>query len=114
MAVPPENGPAQGMFGVESGRSIEHNRTMQSYWVAFERLPHPTVLNLGAGVTARSDEDARQIATSAFPEAKIVSVTVVDDAASLNQGHVVPNMGSILVRGVWFPLGYEAVAAKVR
>ena len=87
---------------------------MQSYWVAFERLPLPTVLNMGAGVTARSAEDARQIATAAFPEARIVSVTVVDDAASLDQGHVVPNMGNILVRGVWFPLGYEGVAATVR
>jgi hypothetical protein len=25
----------------------------------------------------------------------------------LDQKHVVPNMGNIFIRGVWFPLGYE-------
>ena len=87
---------------------------MQTYWVTFERLPYPTVLNRGAGVTARSGDDARRIANAAFAEAKIVSLAVVNDAATLDQGHVIPNMGSIFIRGVWFPLGYEAVAATVR
>lgn len=91
-----------------------HKGKMQPYWITFEAVPQPTALNIGAGVTARSDSDARRIVNAAFQAAKIATVVVVDGVASLEQGHVVPNMGSMNVRGVWFPLGYEGVASKVR
>lgn len=97
-----------------SGCGRVHKGMMKPYWITFEPMPQPTALNMGAGVTARSDGDARRIANAAFATAKIATVIVVDDAASLEQGHVLPNMGSMIVRGVWFPLGYEGVAAEVR
>ena len=90
-----------------------HIGLMQSYWLTFESVPQPTALNIGAGVTARSDSDARRIANAAFAGGTIATVVVVEDAASLDERHVIPNMGNILIRGVWFPLGYEGVAAKV-
>jgi hypothetical protein len=61
---------------------------------------------LGYGVTAYSNEDARSLlATHWLPsaDAEIVSVTENVDVRTLDQGHVVPSMGSPNTRGVWFP-----------
>jgi len=48
---------------------------------------------------------------AAFGGQRLASqVKPVRDASELDQGHVVPNMGNWLRRGVWYPLGYEKVA----
>jgi hypothetical protein len=39
-----------------------------------------------------------------FP--RIVGCIENGDVSTLDPDHVLPNIGSILVRGVWFPLGY--------
>lgn len=70
-------------------------------------------MNIGAGVTAHSEDDARHLATAAFPQARVSTIAVVEDLGSLDKGHVAPNMGSALSRGIWFPLGFEAVALEV-
>jgi hypothetical protein len=87
---------------------------MHPYWAKFERFNEPTFLNVGVGVTARSEDDARRLVEAAFPEARIASLALVDDVSALDQGRVVSNMGNILARGIWFPGGYEQIAGDVR
>ena len=79
---------------------------LRPYWVQLARRPEPTPLNIGIGVTAASEEESRAMVLQAVEDADIVSVSPVLDATELDQGHVVPNMGNLLVRGIWFPLGY--------
>ena len=87
---------------------------MKPYWVMFERLATPTFLKMGVGVTARSESDARAIVAAAFSEARITTIEAVEGVGSLDQDHVVPNMGNMLRRGVWFPKGFEHIAADGR
>ena len=87
---------------------------MQVFWATFQQAANPSPLNLGAGVTARSESDARAIVEAAFDGAMLVNLRPVEDVSTLEAGHVRPNMGDIFVRGIWFPLGYEQVASRVR
>jgi hypothetical protein len=77
------------------------------YWFEFEKSPKPTALNLGCGVTAHDYDDAMQMIKEFFrPGRPIPMVTrfVQDvDLSSLDQKHVLPNIGSVVTRGVWFP-----------
>ena len=87
-----------------------HSGQMRPYWIAFERQPTASLFNLGYGVTARSEADAREILAETIPDApRIVSVTPIKDMRDLDQGHVVPNMSNWFRRGVWFPKGHEAL-----
>ncbi len=54
---------------------------MRPYWItSFDRAPKPTIFNLGFGVTANSEDDARQILAAAVPDAPaILSVTPIKD-----------------------------------
>jgi hypothetical protein len=76
------------------------------YWIKTDKP-----LNLGYGITARSKEDAegllRLVVSSDWA---VVAIDPVGDAASLDQGHVIPNMGNIFRRGIWYPLGYDHLA----
>lgn len=40
---------------------------------------------------------------NAFEVLKVIENVAIPD---LDQGHVVPNMGNIFKRGIWWPLGY--------
>jgi hypothetical protein len=81
---------------------------MQPFWITIQPYHEPTPLNLGAGITAHSEDDARALFISAFGmEVKIRSVEPIADMRLLEQRHVAPNMGNFLKRGVWFPLGYD-------
>lgn len=64
-------------------------------------------LGFGCGVTAYSLEDARSILVAQLfgddPMPEIVEVVEDVDVRDLDQGRVVPNMGSPVTRGVWFP-----------
>jgi hypothetical protein len=58
------------------------------------------------GVTAHSYEDATQLLRAAgYPLEPGVAVAVREEVTidQLDQRHVVPNMGPMQVRGVWFP-----------
>lgn len=81
---------------------------MKPYWISFRDAP-PTWLRLGMGVTAQDDDDARSLAARAVPGVDIAAIRVVIDVDELEQNHVVPNMGNILMRGIWFPRGYKPV-----
>lgn len=80
---------------------------MQVFWITFVESPLATPLNLGAGVTANDEGDARALAYAAFGPRPLQRIEPVQDINDLEGRHVRPNMGDVFKRGVWFPLGYE-------
>lgn len=60
-------------------------------------------MSLGVGVTAWSEEDAISLFRRAWPTDKIVGIQAINDIRDIDQGHVAPNMGDWLRRGIWFP-----------
>ncbi len=83
--------------------------TMHPYWVTFSDQKVFSVLRRGVGVTAHNEGDALLLIEEAFGPLMVRQIVVVEDVASLDQGHVRPNMGSLFMRGIWFPLGHERV-----
>jgi hypothetical protein len=87
-------------------------RELRRYWFKFARLEKPSVLNLGCGVTAYSLDDAvsliRERVFAPEPLPQIEQATEDVDVSTLDQGHVIPNMGLVTTRGIWFPKGYES------
>ncbi len=81
---------------------------LHRYWFTFEQSASPSVLNLGCGVTAFDGKDAQKLVEDrvfpVFGARTIVSVAEDIDVQTIEEGHVRPNMGSPVVRGVWFPL----------
>jgi hypothetical protein len=74
-----------------------------SYWITFPNIPHAPI---GIGVTAFSEEDAfRLIEESGYGEYMQSDFVVTDNIKiwDLHSGCVVPFMGPITFRGVWFP-----------
>lgn len=81
------------------------------FWFEFDvNNPLPAGVRMGCGVTASSIDDATSLlADRVFKGASVPKITrVVQDVdiSSLDAGHVLPNMGLPVRRGVWFPLGY--------
>jgi hypothetical protein len=80
---------------------------LHRYWFRFRKSIEPSVLNLGCGVTAYSEEDALQIIREkVFPlfGVREVEIVVTDvDVSTLDAGHVIPNMSLPFRRGMWFP-----------
>jgi hypothetical protein len=82
---------------------------LRRFWFRFEgdasSLPAGTAL--GCGVTAVNRPDAEQLVRSEVfggePLPPFVEVVEDVDVRGLDEGHVVPNMGDLSVRGVWFP-----------
>jgi hypothetical protein len=83
---------------------------LHRFWFTFENPPQFDPLGLGCGVTAYDYADASNILkTKVFgeePALEIKSVAVDIDVQTLDPNHVIPNMGVVVHRGVWFPLGY--------
>jgi hypothetical protein len=79
------------------------NPLHKTYWIVSLAERHR-----GFGVTAFSREDAfallhaRGYALS--PDDPAVQVTEDVQVADLDQNHIVPNMGPMVFRGVWYPL----------
>ncbi|WP_066822401.1 hypothetical protein [Sphingomonas mali] len=79
---------------------------MKPYWITTNQP-----MTLGYGITAHSAEDAETLLRLVVPaEYAINDIIWVRDVRSLDQGHVVPNMGNLLKRGIWFPLGHDHLA----
>jgi hypothetical protein len=74
------------------------NNLLTRYWFATE-------VRLGIGVTAYSLDDARSLIENEplVADWKILNVTEDVDIGTLDQGHVIPNMGPPNVRGIWYP-----------
>jgi len=87
---------------------------LHRYWFKFALTlsdPHPPGTLLGCGVTAYSQEDAVALVVekvfTKIPLPAIESVQEDVDISTLDAGHVRPNMGNVLKRGIWFPIGYD-------
>jgi hypothetical protein len=84
---------------------------LRRFWFEFETFERPTSLNFGCGVTAYNIDDAKAlILTDVFDREEIpqiVKITEDVDIRTLEENHVRPNMGNVVIRGVWFPLGRE-------
>lgn len=87
---------------------------LRRYWFEFEEpsagaLPPGT--RAGCGVTAYSHDDGLAILRQrVFPGGDVPTIRkVVEDVdvSCLDPQHVIPNMGSVSRRGVWYPLGYD-------
>ena len=69
-----------------------------------------TPLNLGSGVTAYDYDDAiallkeRVFTKETMP--KITDFIQDVDVSTLDANHVLPNLGLVIERGIWFPQGY--------
>lgn len=78
---------------------------LTAYWI---RSPSPHAL-LGFGVTAWSLDDAisiiRALDYGRFLPDDLGRLRVIEgiNVAELDQAHVVPNMGPINLRGMWYP-----------
>jgi hypothetical protein len=86
---------------------------MRRFWIEFEsvlgRHLHPGLTKAGCGVTAFDLDDALTLlGENVFPDGvpKIGKIVEDVDISTLDQGHVLPNMGNVLVRGIWYPLGF--------
>jgi hypothetical protein len=88
------------------------------YWFRFEKLPNPSAINLGCGVTASDYEDAisllreRVFGQNGPPPIEECIENV--DVSTLEPKHVAPNLGAVHLRGIWFPQGYEEPTRKRR
>ena len=85
-------------------------RHLRRFWFNFELIDTPTVLNLGCGVTAHDYDDAIALLQERiFSKETIPKITrcIQDvDVSTLDASHVLPNLGLVVDRGIWFPQGY--------
>jgi hypothetical protein len=77
------------------------HRSLRRFWF-------PATAGFGVGVTAESEADARRLAEEAAARylprgAQLLSAVPDVDVQTLDPGHVLPNMGPVVVRGVWYP-----------
>ena len=78
---------------------------LETFWFTFPQDPW---LPFGIGVTAYSEADARAMleergVSAWFAEAKEVLVRRGVRIQDLDQSNVVPNIGPMQLRGVWYP-----------
>lgn len=80
---------------------------LHRYWFTFERSADASPLNMGCGVTAFDLKDAKslleEIVFPVFGPRNISSFIEDVDVSTLEEDHVRNNMGSSVLRGVWFP-----------
>ena len=85
-------------------------KTVRKFWFRFEKLQRPTALNLGCGVSAFDYEDALNLLKERIfgPNGPPPIVQCIEDVqiSDLEKSHVLPNIGSMDIRGIWFPQGY--------
>ena len=74
---------------------------------SLRRFWFPIPGHSGIGVTANSRADAEALAAEAAAQMRwpfVVAGVIEDvDVRDLDQKHVVPNMGVVSWRGIWFP-----------
>jgi hypothetical protein len=85
-------------------------KLLNKFWFTFSDLPEYSPLNLGCGVTAFDSNDAIKLLEervfSSSGNLKIKSTVNDVNIETLDPGHIIPNMGIVAIRGIWFPLGY--------
>ncbi len=87
---------------------------LRRFWFTFVEPPMFSPLAFGCGVTGYDQSDALEIlrghVLASQPTLVVNTITEDVDVGALDAGHVIPNMGLVTVRGVWFPLGYDQKA----
>lgn len=88
---------------------------LKRFWLKFNLTivdSAPPGILQGIGVTAYNYEDAIElIKVLVFNSKKLPKITkCVEniDVNDLDHDHVLPNMGDVTERGIWFPLGYQS------
>lgn len=86
---------------------------LRTYWIRFEKLSLPGFWNLGCGVTAFDRDDAIGLVRQRLISIDGVVPRIMDIAedvktSDLEQRHVLPNIGDMNVRGIWFPKGLDS------
>jgi len=81
---------------------------LRRYWFTFD--PHAGFwrVKLGCGVTATSYDDALALVKErlSIENADAVAGCVEDvDVSTLDERHILPNIGDVTRRGIWFPAG---------
>lgn len=86
---------------------------MKRYWFTFNKSQStvlPYGVAMGCGITAFNLEDAKSILLQKVFNSKIIDLSyeVIEDINinELDRNHVIPNMLSPSIRGVWYPIGY--------
>lgn len=73
----------------------------------FEKYSSYAGLGYGCGVTAYTLDDAKALMRSRIfrddPFPTIANLTENVDVSTLDPGHVLPNIGIVVDRGVWYP-----------
>lgn len=80
--------------------------TLRRFWFTFDPASRP-IGCLGYGVTAWTREDALAILSQQMPgEVDTIAEYIEDvDVSTLDPRHILPNVGDVTVRGIWFPGG---------
>jgi hypothetical protein len=85
-------------------------KNLRKFWFRLEKVPMPTAINLGCGVTAHSKDDALGILNDhVFSQhGPLAVLSCIEDVGmhQIEQYHARPNVGDIEARGIWFPQGY--------
>lgn len=85
-------------------------KEIRRFWFEFSDSPKYSPLGLGCGISAYDQSDAVEILKKNIFSVKgelSISKCIEDVDMSLLDGkHVLPNIGSPLVRGIWFPMGF--------
>ena len=91
---------------------MQINKQLQTFWITF---PENLNLPFGIGVTAESEEDAYFLIEKEgidwYEHASKIEIKKGISINDLDQSNVVPNIGPIQFRGVWYPcqnIGYGA------
>ena len=83
---------------------------IRRYWFKFRTPRFPAAFNFGCGVSAYNYDDAVNLLRELVFGGQEPDILVCDadvDVSKLDRKRVLPNMGSVLVRGIWFPLGFR-------
>ncbi len=88
------------IYGIQVKELMRQPGNFNPYWF-------PLNGGIGIGVTAYSEEEAFTMAIKCskeyFESKKVNNPVVGIKVSELDQEHVVPNMGPITLRGVWYP-----------
>ena len=80
---------------------------LHRYWFVFAPTSPPSFFVVGCGITGYNEADARNLLEkyvfSLWGVAEIQNVIKDVDIRTLDQNHVIPNMGPPSNRGVWYP-----------
>jgi len=85
---------------------------LRRFWFVFVADRELMALGLGCGITAHDRNDAMNILRErVFNEntRPVIQECIEDvDVSTLDPRHILPNMGAVAIRGVWFPLRFDA------